>query len=923
MRMRSLSRFSKGFTFVELLISAGLATGLAAAAFLGLKKLSLVHSGQQSEQQIVERHREHQALIVNDLKEAPKIIGSTSRFYASVARAPSTSSVQYNPSDSYDGLVIYKNLNPDISGAARIKGPTGNAYSIYYVMENSVTPTLMDQYFQKAIVKKKFFFLTNSDFRNIVENLDFGASAFPTPEYCPTGPNEAPSTKLCYKFRGIYRDTAGNIVTNPATVLTMSEVDRQDTNIVSAEKISYSVGGSCGAKKLCRVVDDVASTAREIMSDVASMEVRYFFAATGSEVQPTAPNGLRSPLDSSYWNSLGADDAARAAKAVTFAEVSYLTLGLKTEVPSKVAAMASNSLDTKFTLLDDRYTYDTLVKIRPGVGLDAMGTGTMNAGEALDTECANMQRARCNPSGKCNYLFTDPNPESPLSTRYQYTLVDDPLHPGSKIPTDVCYCGWNPDEEMFYDVKVFQGRFPYLNDKIRALYPPSVPSTRAVVSHDRAMACARYTDCVSTTYSVEDERNPYCSLAKICIQKDYLPNVFNTTTGFDEVAIDAMVNESPLDPKKTLCRNRCDSFYHAIKGKVWTDTSIPNFWADSCACNTMEYTKYNADGTGDPTKKKDIMWDQLDFDSLCGIPGALKSCSNNWETGTGYWIPRDAAHPQNLYKSLEELCACRKNQAQALSTAAVNPATVFWTDGIAHIMNGTHQYGYNRNAEAADSNWCALSTPYGWGDWQMGTGVPDFDYRTDTNISSLDVAPKSYSAADTAAGAAPLALPAGSVICGPADPYNPKCMSYKSQSAHVDILTWDTFGVEQRSSYDINCGYNQAYMMNSYRINPGTCLESSHPPGSVPPGFPAGFTQATQPQLWHYRWFCDSKCGQVATSSPTAALLMKQEILYIRSLIRAAAGETDPTAPWCSNMPASVGGGGGAGAGSGPSMGGP
>jgi hypothetical protein len=916
----------RAFSFIELMISITISAAIGVAAIVAVKKLGTTNKVEVIKSSIIRNHDEAKTIMDRDLRQAYSISGSSSKFYYPVAR---TNPAAFNTLDAFDGITIYKNVYTDISGSVRVAPlvaadalqQTPAYFPVYYILENPSVPTSTDQYFQMAMKTKKYFFLTGSDLRNIIENIDMGN--LPSQVDCPACTYGTCPPQKCYKFRGSYRDTAGNIVTDPTPILNYGEVVRPETILRVGEKVSYSVGGNCSANTLCRVVDDKAASARSVLGNVVQMRVRYEFSVSTGETKPsstTFPDGLRSPLESTYWTSLGTTDTARALKAVKFTNVTGAKVTFQETLPSDLSKVISTQStgEIPFEYNNGAYSYSSFIKFRPGKGVEA-ASGTVEAGVDV-SECSSLDKARCNPSGKCNYLFNDSDPNSPTSTKYRY--VPQPNAQGQLAPSDLCLCGWHPENGAFFDPREENNeyKFHYLNQTVYNIEEGDSYNdlstghgwSSAVIDKDRAMACARLTNCNEAGYWMQDHRNPICPILHYCIHPDALSRYWNSTTGFNESLFNSLISQNVLDPSQIQCDSGCDQMVNEYLDQNPTAAGAASPWKKSCACLTRYYQHYNADGTPQVNSATDISWDQLDWDSLCHVPNSFAAkngitCNDTWNPVITGWTPRDAQHPQSLPKNLLELCACRRNiNPNAAKTLDPDMRAVVATATI----NPNDQFGHNE-IEPFDGTGTGPGGTWYWEyNWQERFSNPDFDFRINTMHSPN---PTTYSAQPPPGNDPTLIVwTPGDNACGmdgwsgTANNPNWKCFSYKSQVARVRIQLLPQLGSSPPpiSIYDINCGQSQAALGTSI----GGCLETSHPAGTAPAGFPAAIGPTHN--LWHYRWFCDDSCGQ---SSWNSGQFARYELDTIRWKIRQAVGETNDWVDWCPSLNSQPAGGGSSG----------
>ncbi|MDB5038321.1 MAG: hypothetical protein JWQ35_1849 [Bacteriovoracaceae bacterium] len=393
----------------------------------------------------------------------------------------------------------------------------------------------------------------------------------------------------------------------------------------------------------------------------------------------------------------------------------------------------------------------------------------------------------------------------------------------------------------------------------------------------------------------------------------------------------------------------CDLYNHLRMGKAPMDTGVANTWQNFCACKTVQ-NYYDASHNVIASAATPIDTGLLDFDSLCRVPGALQTCSNTWDSTTRAWILNDATHPQGLPSRVSaELCSCRRNLAE-------DPSATIYQD-FDHVVGSATidprlQYGDNQIISFSTPHnppWhpfgSAAPTSWQWGDPWTRYAHQFFDYRVD-NFTAITGGsaqvyglPTAYSQAYnnapnfTPAPANPnYPTPSGGkaghtgidlpIYAGndqntynygtQGDPaYLPlevkKNLSYRSQVASVNIF--HTAGPEH---YDVDCGVSQVNLASSLNLpSIGGCMESSHPANSSPDTF-ATLTAAQRTTivnalnanspLWHYRFFCDTSCGVNDRYNPDPTTAFGTEANYVRSLIRAAAGETNQWAAWCRDL---------------------
>ncbi|MDB5038478.1 MAG: hypothetical protein JWQ35_2006, partial [Bacteriovoracaceae bacterium] len=186
------------------MVSIVLSAAVAGGFLYGLKKFTALQKVEGIKTSLLERHRSAQEMMGKDLKQAFKITGSTTSLYYPVSRIASDANTLFNPQDAFDGISIYKDAYPEIYGAVQVRPPNGtNYFSVYYV--SAGTPTQnggpsesggsssslsndQDNFFKMAFLHKRYFFLSNGSYRNIIENLDYktnGAASSQNPVTCP------------------------------------------------------------------------------------------------------------------------------------------------------------------------------------------------------------------------------------------------------------------------------------------------------------------------------------------------------------------------------------------------------------------------------------------------------------------------------------------------------------------------------------------------------------------------------------------------------------------------------------------------------------------------------------------------------------------------------------------------------------------
>jgi hypothetical protein len=892
---------TRGYSTAELVVAIGLTSILALGSFYGIRITTLSHRLELKKAELINRHRETQMTIGKDIKHAIAITGSTSNNavsnFVAIARKDSTAVNAFLDADPYDSVVIYKDLYPELWGGARVTAPmNGESYfKVYYVLENSASsPSDRDRLFQTAFTHAKYFFLVNTGARNIIENLDYGSTSTPQDESCPCPAGGLCPAQRCFSFRGGYHKSDGSLVLNPTAVLDISEVDRLDTNIRIGEKVSYEAGTSnCPTGSLCRIIDDDAVAAEEVLTNLVQLRTLYSFPPDPSKVTPSSAQGIRSPLDPSYLADLS---AVQGGQSVTFADMASLKMTFLERLPSDLAkTIGPNSKETAFEYADGYYRYTSSVSLRPGFGIDR--SSSFETGKVVDPECQTLQSARCNPSGRCNYLFTDPSATSPTSIRYQYNSAN---------PSDFCKCGWNVNEHRFYDPTAAESTYklPILNQTVYNTYHNSWVSNATAagtvetgeINADRAMACARYTNCVQVAApGTLIYRNPYCYVAKSCIHPDKISSIWSPVTGFDEAGIRAMVTASPAKPSELYCASggasNCDAFYGYSQG-----TAAPTYFRDFCACTTRVWTHYIDATTPDLTRPLDVSWSLLDSDSLCRLPGARKTCDNTWDAPNSAWVIQDAAHPQGLSTTTAELCSCRRNLKADSSP------------NISSDFAALSAYAGNAFDNTGQTYVAADTVPYQFGHNSVGMGYNQTsDFRVDNpemfawlkDPTHLDYNPYFYNASQAGKLAAnnppPITPPAGTA----ATLY--KYGSYLSQHAPVKISTGGVLSDKQ-----VVCSAVQASWSTSanYRV-PGQCIETAHPSGTNPANWPTTNAGVAPGTLWnHYRWFCTPLCGiySAPTTPASASYPFNVEVNYIRSKIREAATEVDRCAAWCPDL---------------------
>jgi hypothetical protein len=597
--------------------------------------------------------------------------------------------------------------------------------------------------------------------------------------------------------------------------------------------------------------------------------------------------------------------------AVSFSDVASLELKIEEQLPSALAqAISESPKGGPFEPVSGSFAYTSLMKFRPGIGLET--SAAISGQNDFDPNCPSLQQSQCKPGGVCNYLFTNPDPNAPNSTKYQYNTTS---------PSDYCVCGWNTTDSRFYDpsIPTNQKKLPFLNTRARNIY--AVPSADyGPVNFDASMACARFLDCGNPTghsNDIMDQQNPLCPLARYCVHDDFRAQIYSQVAGFNETALGTMVEQSLPSSGHLKCTwtaggkaNYCDQWYNIYKDRSPVSSGALSYFRRYCACVVQEFDHYNSDGTPVLTTRRPVGLDQLDFDSLCRVPGATTACTETWDVASKAWIPQDSSHTQALPRTLAELCACRRNPTP-------DGIDVRSTDFIAaKAPKDVLSYGSNKII-SIDYTGTGFGGSWSTADWQYRFGNHLFNFQV-TNFKALTVQPS------VSPSPSPIPNPysAGSELTNlltpptndATSPYwwacgikhtssgsslgvpDPKCLSYKSQWANARVL----LPGGSVSSRDINCGAQQYSYSRGARRVPGGCFETSHKEKDMDlMNWPFDIIGENDP-LYSYRFFCHNDCGQGAYSDYKKSFT--NQVNYIRTLIRLAAGETDKYAPWCPDL---------------------
>lgn len=964
MKSRSIQLSRRAFTTLELLIGIGLTAGIVLVSVIGLKKMATTVRIEAIKTDIVTRHRDAKILIANDMKHAQKIQGSTGyKINPAVSGHPTAHPMYYavsrfNPWHypavdqsplASDSLVIHKEVYPELAGTVVISnGSAGTKYlQISYVLESGdpANPTDKDLFFKSAIENKKYFFISNSEYRNIIQRSTiFSTAGSPCPTTCI---NDNCPTGYCYSFHGFIEDAAGDDIQPIRSLINVGEFARVDSNIRVGERIDYFVSGvrvagttrsssACPEGSLCRRVDGRQQTDQIILPQVSRFQVFYKFDPDSSlTVMPSNP--IRSPGDPLYQSDVAAASWANKVP-VNFSNVAYTDIKIKESLPQElVDLLGPNAKDSAFESDGaGGFDYASMMLIRPGRGIE--GTVGYDIGWGSDPNCPSLSESQCNPTGKCNYLFRNNiDPASPFSTKYQYKAGDA-----------FCECGWHGEESpaRFYDPSNPDNfaKIPYLTNQTSTAFGLPAPYDTIPVDANASNACARYYKCGeqgSPTNFYMDQRNPLCPFVRMCIRKEKnslywdanaTPNPFNQSALANDLAANVGDHHYYFCHHNTYGHG-CDDLYNLSLDIAPMSGTAKTFFQRTCACTVREYDKVNADNTYDHSTGLDMPWENLDFDSLCWLPNSFAAkngfqCNtSSYVDGSGrrVWIAQDDARSQALPMRLAQLCACRNNHGPDGSNVPAAFYPISWPD----FPYNASFYGDNQVIDPDGTGW-GYAGSWALYDYQFRGANSIFDFRVNNPLNDNRmltsqvgqaqnpwnplVNPSTTPTPSSAPAFDPTPLPRPPTAktssywfaCGVSGPStfdsddlgapvtNPKCMSYKSQWAYARI---DAAG--KILGRNIDCSREQYVLSKGRFRSPGACLETSHTE-TLPPHFPSAIV--SNELIFKYRFFCDSDCG--AGPYQGFDYQFTNEVNYIRSLIRARVGETDPNASWCPDISA-------------------
>ncbi len=676
------------FSLIQVTIAAGIMAAMGLMTIAVSKKFFLANKTEYLKTQIRNDLNIAMTKIQGDLYEASQLNGQTGLFYNAVKRIGGIST--FNAADLYDGIEIIKGQNSSLSGRISLSSVAVNGISmqVNYIPPpvNTADPSvnaanqLLKDYFEAAINNQNYFILSTDKYRNLIIKQD-GAPV--TTGTCP-----APDNALsCIRFQAAYPTIAGN--TKP--YFTTAETAPVGNQMVVAERLQYFVNPS--DKSLYRntlKLDGSIRRSEVILRNVNQMRVAYQFAPSALRKNLGIKETdliLRHPKDrpAEYWNTVnGTGDTAKAENAVSFGDVSKLTVLINVGLPGEIK---QNQVSEAGGFEKDSTGTYGIVMTR------TMVPGQTNielkpAGKALDTNCSVLENSRCNPN--CAHLFTDPNPNAPFYRGYavysnmvgaNWWNAYDSSNPsgGTSGASDLCKCGKAvddlgvPQSTPYADPNTQPEKLPFwskanewaqlswsagnsiyynannggtandtseFNPNSTNIFTDNSPSS---LQKRRLDYCARVTNCGvgRAAYGPKLDRNhPLCGLVRTCLTPSAQASVFSQSTGFNYTALYNLImtqdgNKMGTDLGQLWCATQeigpqtCDNWYDRFLNRSWDQNSPsatvskPPAVSQSSQTNTWRTSCACELNYYDSTANTwyEMPRDVINYEAVCGVEG--------------------------------------------------------------------------------------------------------------------------------------------------------------------------------------------------------------------------------------------------------------------------------------------------------------